>query len=603
MKSLTYLNKYLLRYRLKILIGFLFILMANIFALFPAQLIGKSLNLIIESISYQSGDFNESSGFLKSYCNDLTCMLLIFSVLLIVSALLRGVFMFFMRQNIIVVSRYIEYDLKNEIYSKYQKLSSTFYNKNDSGDLLNRITDDVSKVRMYLGPAIMYGLNLVTLIVLIFSRMLSVSPVLTIIVLLPLPILSFLIYRVSSQINFKSNLVQEKLSSLTNIVQETISGIRLVKSFVRERHIVNRFNLFSTDYMDHQITLSRVNSIFFPLVLFLVGLSVLLTIYFGGLFVMTIDVNTGVPLLTVGEVAEFIIYVNMLTWPFTSIGWVTEVIQRASVSQYRINEFLQSEEISNFHKEREGLQTFAHLQDSMRFSNVSYQYPGAEKPALKILNAVMEANKIHAVVGGVGSGKTTFLKLLSGILSPDTGDLYFDQLPSSKLNWYRCRKHISYVSQNVFLFSDTIRNNIVFSNDDISNQQVVTLLKNLSLFKEISSFQDGLNTKIGEGGITLSGGQKQRIALARAIITQPKILILDDVFSNIDSSTELKIMNYIISKLPKTTIVLSSNRLSVLKFSANIFVLNFGKVIEVGSHAELIKNNGEYYNLFFNQLR
>ena len=321
MRHLKYLNRYFFKYRFKLFFGFLFVVIANIFALFPAHLIGKSFNLIVDKIeAFQNQNvFNENQFF--SF------------LLLILFAVLRGVFMFYMRQSIIVVSRYIEYDLKNDIYDHYQKLSFNFYKKNDSGDLLNRITEDVTKVRMYLGPACMYSLNLFTLIILIVSRMLFVSPFLTLVVLLPLPILSFLIYNVSHKINFNSNIVQEKLSSLTNSVQEVFSGIRLIKAFVRGQEIVSEFNHDSEKYMDEHINLARINSMFFPLVVFLVGISILLTVYVGGLLVVK-------ELISIGEVAEFIIYVNMLTWPVTSIGWVTEVIQRASASQARINEFL-----------------------------------------------------------------------------------------------------------------------------------------------------------------------------------------------------------------------------------------------------------------------
>ncbi|MAZ58369.1 MAG: ABC transporter, partial [Flavobacteriales bacterium] len=336
MKDLKYLNKYFVKYRFKILIGFLFIIFANIFALFPAHLIGKSFNLIIEEISYLQEHVESTE-------KSLFRLLFFYTSLLILFAVCRGVFMFFMRQTIIVVSRNIEYDLKNEIYQKYQDLSMNFYNKNDSGDLLNRITEDVNKVRMYLGPAFMYSLNLLTLIILIVSRMYFVSPILTLIVLSPLPLLSFLIYKVSHRINFKSGVVQEKLSSLTNIVQETFSGIRLVKSFVKEKEVSSHFNHLSEKYMNEYISLSRVNSVFFPLVLLLVGLSVLLTVYVGGVLVVNQQI-------TVGEVAEFIIYVNMLTWPVTSIGWVTEVVQRASASQARINEFLLMKDITIFSK-------------------------------------------------------------------------------------------------------------------------------------------------------------------------------------------------------------------------------------------------------------
>lgn len=589
MKDLKYLNKYFVKYRFKILIGFLFIVFANIFALFPAHLIGKSFNLIIEEISYLQEHVESTE-------KSLFRLLFFYTSLLILFAVCRGVFMFFMRQTIIVVSRNIEYDLKNEIYQKYQDLSINFYNKNDSGDLLNRITEDVNKVRMYLGPAFMYSLNLLTLIILIVSRMYFVSPILTLIVLSPLPLLSFLIYKVSHRINFKSGVVQEKLSSLTNIVQETFSGIRLVKSFVKEKEVSSHFNHLSEKYMNEYISLSRVNSVFFPLVLLLVGLSVLLTVYVGGVLVVNQQI-------TVGEVAEFIIYVNMLTWPVTSIGWVTEVVQRASASQARINEFLLMKDITIFSKSKTNIYNIKTINQALILSDVCYQYPGSKVMSVSNLNMNIKSNGIIGLVGGVGSGKSTVIKLISGLLQPDSGRLFFDDVESDMLNWDQLRQHIGYVSQDVFLFSDTIKNNILFSDSNISEDLLVETLENVCLLNEIKSFNDGLDTYIGEGGITLSGGQRQRVGLARALIKKPKLLLLDDVFSNVDSSTELKIMNYITKKLTNTTIVLSTNRLSVLTHCTNILVLKSGYVIQQGSHLDMIKKEGEYQKLFFNQLR
>ena len=589
MKDLKYLNKYFVKYRFKILIGFLFIVFANIFALFPAHLIGRSFNLIVEEISYlqQNSVSTETS---------LYRLLLVYTSLLILFALCRGVFMFFMRQTIIVVSRNIEYDLKNEIFQKYQDLSINFYNKNDSGDLLNRITEDVNRVRMYLGPAFMYSLNLLTLIILIVSRMYFVSPVLTLIVLSPLPLLSFLIYKVSHRINLKSGVVQEKLSLLTNIVQETFSGIRLVKSFVREKEVGSHFNYLSEKYMHEYIGLSRINSVFFPLVLLLVGLSVLLTVYVGGVLVVKQQI-------TVGEVAEFIIYVNMLTWPVTSIGWVTEVVQRASASQARINEFLLMKDITLFSRSKKEAYSFKTMHADVVFSDVCYQYPGSKIMALSNININIKPDNIVGLVGGVGSGKSTIIKLISGLLEPESGKIFFNNVEFHVLNWDQFRKHIGYVSQDVFLFSDTIKNNILFSDSSVSEDELIETLKNVCLLNEIKSFNDGLDTYIGEGGVTLSGGQRQRIGLARALIKKPKLLLLDDVFSNVDSSTELKIMNYITKKLINTTIVLTSNRLSILNYCSNIFVFKSGSLIQEGSHSKLINTDGEYKKIFFNQLR
>lgn len=589
MKSLSYLNRYFLKYKFQILTGCLFILLANVFALFPAQLIGKSFDLIIEKIHLISID---SEPHLKS----LYYTLFTYCFLLIFVALLKGVFMFYMRQYIIVVSRNIEYDLKNEIYQKYQNLSFSFYQNHDSGDLLSRITEDVNKVRMYLGPAVMYSANLIILIILIVSRMLTLSPVLTSIVLIPLPILSFLIYKVSHRINAKSNLVQQKLSSLTNLSQEVFLGIRLIKSFVREKEMVASFNQSSEEYMRENIALARINSVFFPLVLLLVGISILLVVYVGGLLVVQ-------GLISVGEIAEFIIYVNMLTWPVTSVGWVTEVVQRASASQSRINEFLQHQDLSIFSKSTIINKQFRPLDGNIKFVKLSFAYPNDSLLALNEINIEIPNNKMIAFVGHVGSGKTTILQLLSGLLQPNKEQLQFNNIFFELLNWRDFRKHMSYVSQDVFLFSDSIRNNILFGNDDISDEELFKLCDALCLLKEISSFNEGFDTYVGEGGVTLSGGQKQRVALARALIKKPKYLILDDALSSVDSTTEMSILNHITNLSEKITIILTSNRLSVINRCAKVFVLKKGAIVQEGKPNELINLEGEFKKIFINQLR
>ena len=586
MEHLNYLNKFFLKYQKKIFFGFLFVVLANILALLPANLIGRSFDLIIDKLSHVS---NSSLG-------DLYKELFIYSSLLILFALIRGVFMFYMRQNIIVVSRYIEYDLKNEIYQQYQYLSSNFYQKNDSGDLLNRITEDVSRVRMYLGPAVMYSFNLITLMTLIVSRMLFISPFLTFMVLLPLPILSFLIYKVSHKINLRSSKVQQTLSALTNFVQESFAGVRLIKSFVKEQDIINNFNLLSKKYKDEHILLARVNSVFFPLVLLLVGVSILITVYVGGTLVLK-------GLITIGEVTEFIIYVNMLTWPVTSVGWVTEVIQRASASQARINEFLSEKDFTIFRiNDHNQLKEIA-FNNNMMIKKISYTYPENDLLAINKISCSIKKSSTVAFVGSVGSGKSTILKLLTGILVPSSGDLFFDEISSRNVNWSVFRKEIAYVSQDVFLFSDSIRNNILFGHRNILDRDLFFIIDQLCLKSEIASFSNGLDTYVGEGGITLSGGQKQRVAIARALITKPKILILDDALSSVDSETELKILNFINKYLSKTTIIISSNRLSVLSICDNIFVLKSGCLIQEGSAKQLIRIDGVFKKLFFNQIR
>ena len=586
MKSLIYLNQYLSKYRLSIVIGLFFVILGNIFALIPANLIGRSFDLITQAIGQAK---------LNNNLDSLYYSLSIYAILLVLVALTRGVFMFFMRQSIIVASRNMEYDLKNTVFKHYQYLSSSFYQKHDSGDLLNRITEDVSRVRMYLGPAIMYTFNLFTLIALVLSRMLMVSPLLTAIVLVPLPILSFLIYKVSHKINIQSGLVQHKLSNLTNVVQETFSGIRLIKSFVREKQVLNYFKNNSIDYMNLNISLSRTNSIFFPLVLFLVGFSTLLTVYTGG-------VLAAKNYISIGEVAEFIIYVNMLTWPATSVGWVTEVIQRAAASQSRINNFLSQKDYTIFHSNISPLLKHKIYDHEIRLVNLSYQYSNTNILALKDINLDLKINHTIGFVGSVGAGKSTILKILCGILKPSEGKLLFDNIPNEKINWKQLRNDISYVSQDVFLFSDSIRNNILFGVEDISDSELMMVVKQTCLFDELQSFKNGLDTHIGEGGITLSGGQKQRIALARALVRKPKFLFLDDALSSVDSSTELLIINYLQKYFLSTTVFLSSNRLSVLNYCDSIIVLKSGKIIQKGNHNSLIKLKGEYRKLFFNQM-
>ncbi len=586
MEHLNYLNKFFIKYKKKIFLGFVFVVLANVLALLPANLIGKSFDLIINKLSNVS---NNSLG-------ELYKELFIYSSLLVLFALIRGLFMFYMRQNIIVVSRDIEYDLKNEIYQHYQNLSSNFYQKNDSGDLLNRITEDVNRVRMYLGPAVMYSFNLITLMILIISRMLFISPFLTFMVLMPLPILSYLIYKVSHKINSRSSKVQQTLSSLTNSVQESFSGIRLIKSFVKEKDIIHHFDYLSKKYMHEHIALARVNSVFFPLVLFLVGVSILITVYVGGTLVLQ-------ELITIGEVTEFIIYVNMLTWPVTSVGWVTEVIQRASASQARINEFLNENDFTIFKKNNYNQLKEIIFNDEILTKQISYIYPKSDLLAINKISFSIKKSSIVAFVGNIGSGKSTILKLLTGMLEPSSGDLFFDNTCGKNMNWSEFRKEIAYVSQDVFLFSDSIRNNILFGNKTTSEEDLFFIIDQLCLRSEITSFSNGVDTYVGEGGITLSGGQKQRVAIARALIIKPKILILDDALSSVDSETELQILNFITNYLSETTIVISSNRLSVLSVCDNIFVLKSGSLIQEGSATELLQKDGDFNKLFFNQIR
>ena len=489
--------------------------------------------------------------------------------------------MFFTRQTVIVVSRKIEYDLKNEIYSKYQELNMSFFNKHNLGDIISRISEDVSKVRMYLGPAILYSMNLVILLVFILTRMIIVSPSLTFWALLPLPILSISIYYISKSINKKSEYTQVQLANLTNASQQIISGIKTIKSSVREVYALKYFNDASKKYMKSQLDLVNINALFFPFMLLIVGSSILLTIWAGSYYNVKI-----------GTIAEFIIYVNMLTWPVTSIGWVTSIIQTAAASQKRINNFL-------FQKsEPKGIINENLINANIKFENVFYNYLETDKTVLKNINIVIQNGKSLGIVGSVGSGKSTIIKLICNFYFPSKGNIYIDDKPIKNLDIKFLRKSISYVPQDDFLFSDTIRNNILFGNSNATQDDIITVLKDVFMYNEVCSFKNGLDTYIGERGVTLSGGQKQRLSIARAILKKSKILLLDDCLSSVDINTEREILYNIYTKYKKDiTTIIVSNRIHSIMHCDNIIVLEKGEIIESGNHTDLIKLNGFYHKL------
>jgi ATP-binding cassette, subfamily B, multidrug efflux pump len=589
MNSLRSVNKYLYKYRSLLIWGILFTIISNIFSIAPAPIVRYAFDLIEESIDIYRlhNDFPNQQRILYDI---FAYNVLIYGILILIMAILRGIFLFFMRQTLIVMSRHVEYDMKNEIYAHYQKLPLAFYRKHNTGDLMARISEDVSQVRMYIGPAIMYGINLVTLSIMVIAFMFYIDVKLTLYALLPLPFLSISIYFVSNIINKQSTKMQESLSDLSTSVQEAFSGIRVIKAFSREKDSVDGFNAESQNYRKRAIGLNRIESLFFPLMLGLIGLSNLLIVYIGG-----IEVMNGV--ITNGVIAEFIIYVNMLTWPFTAIGWITSMTQRAAASQTRINEFLkeQSDIISlkNITPEIKG---------SIIFKNVSFTYKDTNIHALKNISFEINAGETLAILGTTGSGKSTLANLTLRMYDITDGEILIDGENIKNFDITHLRKHTGYVPQEVFLFSDTIYNNAKFGTDDVSENQIIDATKNADLYKNIMDFPDKFETRLGERGITLSGGQKQRLSIARAIIRNPKILILDDCLSAVDTNTEHIILENLEKVMLNRTSIIISHRVSSAKLAQKIIVLDEGKIVEQGTHESLITKNGTYKELYDKQL-
>lgn len=590
MQALFYLNKYLLKYKWHLIWGIVFITISNIFAIYPAQIVRDALDEVSKSIvDYQaSGSAQAKAKIYASFARQV----LIFGAVVVLMAILKGVFMFFMRQSIIVMSRRIEYDLKNEIYAHYQKLNMSFYRRNNTGDLMARISEDVSRVRMYVGPAIMYTINLLVLFILVIITMLKVNMQLTLIVLLPLPLMAWLVYKVSNTINQKSERVQAQLSSLSTYVQEALSGVRVLKSFVKEQHFSTVFASESEIYKKKSMDLVQVNGLFTPIVSTLIGLSIILTIYIGGKKAIAGEI-------TAGNIAEFIIYVNMLTWPVTAVGWVTSLVQRAAASQQRINEFLhQQPEIENSNA------AAMQVQGKIEFKGLSFTYPDTGVQALKNINFNIAPGECLAVLGNTGSGKSTLAALLTRCYDSSEGSVLIDGINIKKWNLAALRSQTGYVPQDVFLFSDTIYNNIAFGlNKQTENlEQLVTeAAKNAVVYENIMRFPDQFNTEIGERGITLSGGQKQRVSIARAIIKKPAILIFDDCLSAVDTETEEEILRNLEQQMKGRSSIIISHRVSSARFASNIIVLHNGQIVEQGSPQALIEAKGHYYQMMIKQ--
>ena len=578
MRELKFLNKFLFKYRIKLIIGFFITVTARIFALIAPNLVGNSITLIENYILSSSIDLE----VLKQR--------LIINILLIIgSALVAGVFTFIMRQMIINVSRFIEFDLKNIIYKKYQNLDFDFYKNNRTGDLMNRISEDVSKVRMYVGPAIMYTINTITLFVIVVSYMFSVAPKLTMYTLTPLPILSIIIYKISKIINIRSKIVQEYLSKLTTFTQEAFSGVKIIKTYTIEDFTNKKLERLAGDSKEKNMSLVKVQSWFFPLMILLIGISNLLVIYIGGNQYMSGQIELGV-------LAEFIIYVNMLTWPVATVGWVTSIIQQAEASQKRINEFLN---VPNKIINKKNSKLI--VDGDITFNNVSYSYKETNIKALNKISFNVKKGESIAVMGDVGSGKTTILELISRVYEPDEGSISIGINNISEISLNILRESIGYVPQSTFLFSETIENNLKFGKEDASKLEIRESIKIAGLTKDIEQFKDKYSTLLGERGVNLSGGQKQRLAIARAVIKKPKILILDDSLSAVDTQTEKNIINNLNKTTKSITVFISTHRISTSKNCDKILVINNGNLESFGSHEELMKQKKTYFDTYTKQ--
>ncbi len=584
MQHLKYLYKFLWKHKLKLLLGTFFVLISNIFALYPAEFVRKAFDTILENtqnIDYSNSDANPISTTNKIILK-YTSLILLFSVL-------KGVFMFFMRQTIIVVSRYIEFDLKNEIYKKYQQLNLEFYKKNKTGDLMNRISEDVSKVRMALGPGLMYTINITTLFFLVINRMLDINSKLTLYTLIPFPLLAISIYYVSNKINVRSEKAQKQLSKITAITQESYSGIEIIKSFNQQKNILKNFVNQCKNYTKKQIDLIEIEAFFFPLIIVLIGSSTLITIYIGGLESFKNNISTG-------NIAEFIIYINMLAWPIASIGWITSLLQRAAASQERINKFLKIKPKINRINSKKTL-----IKGNIKFKDVSLTYNDTNIKALKCINFEIQEGKTLGVFGKTGSGKTTLLDLITRLYDATSGKILIDNIDIKKINLSSLRSYVGYVPQDGYLFSGTIKENIIFSSDNYNYDKMVAAAKYAEIFDEINSFKNGFNTIVGERGVQLSGGQKQRLSIARVFYKNPLMYVFDDCLSAIDKQKSKNILINLNKKMKRKTSIIVSHKISSLETLDNIMVLKKGKIIQTGSHKDLINQDGYYKEVFIKQ--
>jgi len=589
-RALAAVNPHIFRYKWHFLGGVLFVILSTLLTIFPAQLVRYSFDLVNEGIDLYhlyAGTQAQAAVYQVFGRN-----VLFYGMVIIALALLRGIFLFFMRQTLIVMSRRVENDQKNQIFQHYQSLPLSFYRRHSTGDLMSRISEDVGRVRMYLGPGIMYFLQLVLLFVLVVPLMLLVNVKLTVLTLLPLPILSVSIFYVNNLIEKKSDDIQKALSAMTTFTQEAFSGIRVLKSFVRQQDSYEQFQVSTNEYKDKSLSLNFVNSLFFPLIMFLVGISTIVTVWIGGQEVIRGTITTG-------SIAEFIIYVNLLTWPVTALGWTSSLVQRAEASQARINEFLDEKtdivSRQNISKEIAG---------DIVFDHVTFTYPDTGITALRDVSFRIRPGQTLAVIGNTGSGKSTIAALLCRLYDVTTGDIKVDGTDVRDYTLASLREQIGYVPQDVFLFSDNIRNNINFGLNQPDEERMAQAARDADVYENIIRFPEGFDTKVGERGITLSGGQKQRVSIARALVKEPKILILDDSLSAVDTKTENAILDSLQRVMHNRTSLIISHRVSSVKLADTILVLDDGQIVQHGTHAALMAEaDGLYRALYERQLQ
>lgn len=587
MEHLSYLNKYFLTYRRYLIWGGIFVTVSNYFRVLQPQVIREGFDLVVEQVGMYR--LLDGFGLQAAFYDNLAQILLYYGLLILGLALVMGVFMYFMRQTINVMSRLIEYDLRKEIFAQYERLSLSFYKRNKTGDMMSRVTEDVSKVRMYVGPAMLYGFNLVSTVVLAIYSMLRVNVELTLYSLIPLPFLAVSIYYVSNMINRRSLTIQEQLAHLNSTAQETYSGIRVIKSYAQERAVQRHFAEQSDVFKDKSLDLAKVDAWFYPLMVLMIGASTILTVYIGGL-----QVERGT--ISAGNIAEFVIYVNMLTWPVTSIGWIASLIQQASASQQRINEFLKLEpEIAS------PVHAPVPLRGEIVFDNVTFTYPDTGIQAIKGIDLALRPGEKLAIVGKTGAGKSTLADLLLRMYDVTGGQIRIDGKDIRQHDLGNLRRRIGYVPQDGFLFSETIAQNIAFGKKDADAESIQQYAKYAAVYDDIVELKNGFDTLVGERGVTLSGGQKQRVAIARALIKQPDIIILDDCLSAVDTNTERQILGHFNEALAdKTTIIITHRIYSFLTFD-KIIVVDDGKIVEQGTHQSLLENKGYYADMYEKQ--